>query len=128
MPTREFRVDDYGAPRYPELVLVTERETLDERPELVEDVLATVAAGTRAALADRDAAVAELATASGADDELVRAQLDRRRAGAAAAGPARPRGARGMGRVRRPLRHPRGGSRRGRRVPAGGAMTRAAGR
>jgi putative hydroxymethylpyrimidine transport system substrate-binding protein len=30
VPTREFRVDDHGAPRYPELVLVTERETLDE--------------------------------------------------------------------------------------------------
>jgi putative hydroxymethylpyrimidine transport system substrate-binding protein len=75
VPTREFRVDDHGAPRYPELVLVTERETLDERPELVEDMLATVAAGTRAALADRDAAVAELVEASGADDELMRAQL-----------------------------------------------------
>jgi putative hydroxymethylpyrimidine transport system substrate-binding protein len=75
VPTREFRVDDHGAPRYPELVLVTERETLRERPELLEDVLATVAAGTRAALAGRDAVVAELADASGADAELVRAQL-----------------------------------------------------
>src|SRR5918997_1485562 len=75
VPTREFRVDDHGAPRYPELVLVTERETLRDRPELVEDVVATVAAGTRAALADRDTAVAELVEASGADDQLVRAQL-----------------------------------------------------
>ena len=75
VPTREFRVDDHGAPRYPELVLVTRRETLDERPALVEDLLATVAAGTRAALADRDAAVAEIVDASGADAELVRAQL-----------------------------------------------------
>jgi putative hydroxymethylpyrimidine transport system substrate-binding protein len=73
--TREFRVDDHGAPRYPELVLVTERETLSEEPELVEDVLATVSAGTRAALGDRDAAVAELVEPSGADEELVRAQL-----------------------------------------------------
>ena len=75
VPTREFRVEDHGAPRYPELVLVTERETLTARPELVEDLLATVAAGTRAALADRDAAVAEIVDASGADDQLVRAQL-----------------------------------------------------
>jgi putative hydroxymethylpyrimidine transport system substrate-binding protein len=75
VPTREFRVDDHGAPRYPELVLVTERETLTESPELVEDLLATVAAGTRAALADREAAVAELVDASGADEQLVRAQL-----------------------------------------------------
>src|SRR3954454_17902753 len=28
-PTRTFRVDDYGAPRYPELVLVTSRATLN---------------------------------------------------------------------------------------------------
>jgi putative hydroxymethylpyrimidine transport system substrate-binding protein len=75
VPTREFRVDDHGAPRYPELVLVTERETLRERRELVEDVLTTVAAGTRAALADRDAAVIELVDASGTADQLVRAQL-----------------------------------------------------
>ena len=75
VPTREFRVDDHGAPRYPELVLVTERDTLRERPELVEDVLATLAGGTRAALADRSAAVEELVEASGADEELVRAQL-----------------------------------------------------
>jgi putative hydroxymethylpyrimidine transport system substrate-binding protein len=75
VPTREFRVDDHGAPPYPELVLVTERETLSDQPDLVEDVLATVAAGTRSALADRDAAVAELVDASGADEALVRAQL-----------------------------------------------------
>jgi putative hydroxymethylpyrimidine transport system substrate-binding protein len=75
VPTTEFRVDDHGAPRYPELVLATERETLTEEPELVEDLLATVSAGTRAALTDRDTAVAELVEASGADEELVRAQL-----------------------------------------------------
>jgi putative hydroxymethylpyrimidine transport system substrate-binding protein len=76
VPTREFRVDDYGAPRYPELVLVTRRETLRERRELVDAVLATLAAGTRAALADRDAAVDELVRASGADEALARAQLE----------------------------------------------------
>jgi NitT/TauT family transport system substrate-binding protein/putative hydroxymethylpyrimidine transport system substrate-binding protein len=76
VPTREFRVDDYGAPRYPELVLVTEARTWREERELVEDLLATVADGTRAALRDRDAAVAELVDASGADEQLVRAQLE----------------------------------------------------
>jgi putative hydroxymethylpyrimidine transport system substrate-binding protein len=30
LPVREFRVDRFGAPRYPELVLVSSRETLDE--------------------------------------------------------------------------------------------------
>jgi putative hydroxymethylpyrimidine transport system substrate-binding protein len=74
--TREFRVDDHGAPPYPELVLVTRRETLRERRALVDRVLATLASGTRAALADRDAAVAELVDASGADEPLVRAQLE----------------------------------------------------
>src|SRR5918999_5244364 len=74
--TREFRVDDYGAPRYPELVLVTEARTWREERELVEDLLATVADGTGAALRDRDAAVADLVDASGADEQLVRAQLE----------------------------------------------------
>jgi putative hydroxymethylpyrimidine transport system substrate-binding protein len=76
VPTREFRVDDYGAPPYPELVLVTEAATWREERELVEDLLATVADGTRAALRDRDAAVADLVDASGADEQLVRAQLE----------------------------------------------------
>jgi putative hydroxymethylpyrimidine transport system substrate-binding protein len=75
VPTREFRVDDYGAPRYPELVLVTERATLSDRRETVENLLATLAAGTRAALADPEAAVAALVDPSGADEQLVRAQL-----------------------------------------------------
>jgi putative hydroxymethylpyrimidine transport system substrate-binding protein len=30
IPTREFRVDEFGAPRYPELVLVTTADTFDE--------------------------------------------------------------------------------------------------
>lgn len=74
--TREFRVDDYGAPRYPELVLVVERETLRERGELVDDMLAALADGTRAALRDREAAIEELMRASGADEPLVRAQFE----------------------------------------------------
>lgn len=73
--TREFRVDEYGAPRYPELVLVTKSATLRERPALIEDVVATLADGTRAALADPAATVAELVRVSGADESLVRAQL-----------------------------------------------------
>ena len=69
--TREFRVDDYGAPRYPELVLAVKRDGLDG----VDPVLDELAAGTRAALADREATVAKLVEASGADEALVRAQL-----------------------------------------------------
>ena len=51
--TREFRVDEYGAPRYPELVLVTERETLRRDPERLDGLLDALAEGTRSALADR---------------------------------------------------------------------------
>jgi putative hydroxymethylpyrimidine transport system substrate-binding protein len=74
--TREFRVDDYGAPRYPELVLVTERETLRRLGERLDGLLGALAEGTRVALGDRPATVADLVEASGADDALVRAQLD----------------------------------------------------
>ena len=76
VPTREFRVDDHGAPRYPELVLVTGAETWREERALVKDVLATLAAGTRAALADRQDSVVDMVGASGADETLVSAQLD----------------------------------------------------
>jgi putative hydroxymethylpyrimidine transport system substrate-binding protein len=73
--TREFRVDEFGAPRYPELVLVVSRKTLDEREDLVDSMLGEIAAGTRAALRDRDAIVSELAREGGSDEELMRAQL-----------------------------------------------------
>ena len=71
-----FRVDDFGAPRYPELVLAVRRETLEQDREVVESVLGALAAGTRAALTDLDASVAEMARLSSADERLVRAQLD----------------------------------------------------
>jgi putative hydroxymethylpyrimidine transport system substrate-binding protein len=73
--TREFRVDDYGAPRYPELVLVVKRETLEAREQLVDDMLGAIAEGTDTALRDRDETVDTLVRASGADEALVRAQL-----------------------------------------------------
>jgi putative hydroxymethylpyrimidine transport system substrate-binding protein len=74
--TREFRVDEYGAPRYPELVLAVTRTTLDERPELVDSMLAELEKGTRAALRDRRATIDQLVRVSGADAPLVRAQFD----------------------------------------------------
>jgi putative hydroxymethylpyrimidine transport system substrate-binding protein len=73
--TREFRVDDFGAPRYPELVLATTGETLRRRPELVRSTVSALADGTRAALEDRDAAVSHIVRASSSDAALVRAQL-----------------------------------------------------
>jgi putative hydroxymethylpyrimidine transport system substrate-binding protein len=73
--TRELRVDRYGAPRYPELVLVTTERTLRDRRRLVDDTLAALRDGTSAALADPAATAGELSRASGAEPELVRAEL-----------------------------------------------------
>ena len=75
VPTREFRVDDYGAPRYPELVLVVTRETLEKRAALVDEMLEAIALGTEDALDHRAATIEELVRASGADEPLMRAQL-----------------------------------------------------
>jgi putative hydroxymethylpyrimidine transport system substrate-binding protein len=75
VPTRQFRVGRYGAPRYPELIVTTTRERLAADPQLYDDLVATLTAGTRAALADRPAAVREIVSASDSDPGLVAAQL-----------------------------------------------------
>jgi len=76
LKTREFRVEDFGAPRYPEVVLVARRDTLEDRRDDVAAAVQAIAEGTEDALADRDATVAEIAAASESDQDLVRAQLD----------------------------------------------------
>jgi NitT/TauT family transport system substrate-binding protein/putative hydroxymethylpyrimidine transport system substrate-binding protein len=76
VPIREFRVDDFGAPRYPEVVLFTSRRTLERRRAAIRSALRAIGAGVGAALADRAAASAEIARVSGAEVPLVRAQLD----------------------------------------------------
>jgi NitT/TauT family transport system substrate-binding protein/putative hydroxymethylpyrimidine transport system substrate-binding protein len=73
---REFRVDDYGAPRYPEVVIVCRRETLERRGDDVRAVVEALAAGIESVRADPGAAVADIAEAGGASEALVRAQLD----------------------------------------------------
>ena len=75
VPTREFRVDDYGAPRYPELVLAVKRTTLEEHQARVDDMLGAIAEGTDTALSKRGDTVDKLVRASGADAPLVRAEL-----------------------------------------------------
>lgn len=72
--TREFRVEDFGAPRYPELVLVTTRRTLERERPLVEGIVRAVRAGTEAARRDPEPALRAIASASEADPGLVRAQ------------------------------------------------------
>lgn len=76
VPTREFRVDDFGAPPYPEVVLFTTRTTLETRRRMVQDVVRALRDGTESVLAHPGPAIREIARAGGADEELVRAQLD----------------------------------------------------
>jgi putative hydroxymethylpyrimidine transport system substrate-binding protein len=74
--TREFRVDEFGAPRYPEVILFTTRETLEERRPMIQGIVRALSDGTRSVLADPEPAIREIARAGGADEELVRAQLE----------------------------------------------------
>jgi len=67
VPVRIFKVDRYGAPPYPELVLSASRRTIEREPELVDAVAAATARGYELAsdhpaqaLADLLAAVPEL--------------------------------------------------------------------
>jgi len=75
VPVRIFRADDFGAPRYPELVIAAKRATVDRRADLVRRVLATLADGSRAAKADPDVALQPIVRASGADRPLIAAEL-----------------------------------------------------
>jgi putative hydroxymethylpyrimidine transport system substrate-binding protein len=75
VPVREFRVEEFGAPRYPEVVLFTTRRTLRERPEVVDGVVQALADGVRSVLEHPEPAVREIARAGNADEALVRAQL-----------------------------------------------------
>ena len=72
----EFRVDDYGAPPYPEVVLVTSRRTLRRRRAAIERAVAAIGDGLRSTLAHPEPAARQIARAAGeADLGLVRDQL-----------------------------------------------------
>jgi NitT/TauT family transport system substrate-binding protein/putative hydroxymethylpyrimidine transport system substrate-binding protein len=58
--TREFRVDAYGAPRYPELVLVTSHALARDDPGLVRSVVAATRRGYELAIRDPAAALRDL--------------------------------------------------------------------
>lgn len=60
---RQFRVDDYGAPSYPELVLVTARTTLQDDPQEVNATIRAVRRGYEEALKDPESAQQALLTA-----------------------------------------------------------------
>ena len=73
---REFKIDDYGAPPWPEVVLAATRATLADDRDTLQRFVAAVQDGARAELADPAAAARDIAKASDAKDiGLVRAQL-----------------------------------------------------
>src|SRR3954464_12067924 len=72
----EFRVEKYGAPAYPEVVLVTTRANLEKRRDAIVRAVAALRRGVDATLAGPDAAARQIAKASGGEDlSLVQAQL-----------------------------------------------------
>src|SRR4051812_2242399 len=74
---KEFRVEDYGAPAYPEVVLIASRKTLAAHRQRIAAALDAIADGEQATLAHPDDAVALIAKAAETKDTaLVRAQLD----------------------------------------------------
>src|SRR3954447_9363049 len=73
--THDFRVNKYGAPPYPEVVLFAKRSTVEKRPEQLRALLAALADGVSAVHKDPAAAIKQIAQVSGADLPLVKAQL-----------------------------------------------------
>jgi len=74
---REFRVDDYGAPAYPELVVTVIRKTLRDRPQLVGDVVKALAHGYDGVIADPRAGLdALLSQTDGLDRATAQRELD----------------------------------------------------
>jgi NitT/TauT family transport system substrate-binding protein/putative hydroxymethylpyrimidine transport system substrate-binding protein len=72
----EFRVEDYGAPPYPEVVLITARRTLERKRDQIRRALLAIRAGTAAVEQDPDAAVRQIAHEAQTDDtKLIGAQL-----------------------------------------------------
>src|SRR4051794_1636537 len=75
--SHEFRVDAYGAPAYPELVLTTARRTIDDEPALVRATVRALVRGYRFTVSDPDSSAQDtLAENRGLDAEQLAAQLD----------------------------------------------------
>ncbi|MDA0185556.1 ABC transporter substrate-binding protein [Solirubrobacter phytolaccae] len=77
LEANEFRVEDYGAPPYPEVVFFTSRATLASERARIEGALDAIARGLETTRARPEEAVDVIAKAAETDDlELMRAQLD----------------------------------------------------
>jgi ABC-type nitrate/sulfonate/bicarbonate transport system substrate-binding protein len=91
---KEFRVDEYGAPPYPELVLCVTRQTLDERRPVVRAAIRALQRGYLAAQDDPESALSAMTAAvSELDRDALAPQLD-------AVAPAFTAGARTYGELR----------------------------
>jgi putative hydroxymethylpyrimidine transport system substrate-binding protein len=75
VPIREFRVDEFGAPRYPELVIVTRSDQADELPALALE--SALSRGYELLGKDPERALDDLAEeVPGLDKEAQTAQLE----------------------------------------------------
>lgn len=73
---RTFRVQDYGAPAYPELVLCATQETINRDPRLAREVVAGLVRGYRFTLRNPEGSEADLeAAVANLDPRLVAEQL-----------------------------------------------------
>jgi putative hydroxymethylpyrimidine transport system substrate-binding protein len=73
--TNDFRVDRYGAPPYPEVVLFVKRSTLRSKRKQLRELLAALTDGVESVHRDPNAAIKQIADVSDADVPLVRAQM-----------------------------------------------------
>ncbi len=64
VPLRVFKVDRYGAPPYPELVLTTSRRTLEQDPELIDAVVDATTRGYAFAVREPQQALDDLLAAA----------------------------------------------------------------
>jgi putative hydroxymethylpyrimidine transport system substrate-binding protein len=77
LDVNEFRIEDYGAPRYPEVILMTSRKTLEQHRDRLAAALAAIDDGRKLTIAHPDDAAKVIAhVAQARDDGLVRAQVD----------------------------------------------------
>lgn len=74
VPVRTFKVDRFGAPPYPELILTTSRELLEDDPELVSSVVAETRRGYAFAGHDPEAALDALLAADPSLDRADQAE------------------------------------------------------
>lgn len=72
--TKVFKLDDFGAPSYPELVLAVTRSTLQERAPLVQAVVSALIRGYRESIIDPETSVTALVDAT---DGLKRPEVQR---------------------------------------------------